>query len=332
MKHLRFSEGTVWNRLQVVGVARRFPQILEALARGRISFSVAGSLAAKLTNENVDELLKLSEGKSTREVRALLASLDPQPAVRPAIAKRAQPIARGGPNNDSTVAPRDVFGAAPDAPSRGKLEPAELEHFNFRFVGSRELKVKLQRFAEVLSVENPEQNMAKVFERALEIALHHRDPKCRAERRARAETQPPPAEVRDDQLQPGTPPAGAAAENSRSRYVPIVLRDKVLERASHRCEYRSPDGRRCTARTALQIDHVVPYARGGQTTPENLRVLCRPHNLFAAEQAFGRGFVDAQIERQRGVRVRSQSASSRQAVRPPAPEVTPRPAARTAAV
>ena len=44
---------------------------------------------------------------------------------------------------------------------------------------------------------------------------------------------------------------------------------------------------RCTARAGLEIDHVRPYAKGGSSGEENLRVLCRGHNLLSAAREFG---------------------------------------------
>ncbi|NUM89448.1 MAG: HNH endonuclease, partial [Bdellovibrionales bacterium] len=41
------------------------------------------------------------------------------------------------------------------------------------------------------------------------------------------------------------------------------------------------------SRYALEIDHRVPRAHGGTSTPENLRLLCRSCNQRAAIQAFG---------------------------------------------
>ncbi len=41
----------------------------------------------------------------------------------------------------------------------------------------------------------------------------------------------------------------------------------------------------------MQLDHVVPRARGGGSTVENLRCLCEAHNLAAARVAFGDGWM-----------------------------------------
>ncbi|MGZ3698894.1 MAG: HNH endonuclease [Bdellovibrionota bacterium] len=46
-------------------------------------------------------------------------------------------------------------------------------------------------------------------------------------------------------------------------------------------------GRRCESRYALEIDHILPVAHGGSHAPENLRVLCRAHNLQQAVEKLG---------------------------------------------
>ncbi|HET9555072.1 MAG TPA: HNH endonuclease [Anaeromyxobacteraceae bacterium] len=39
------------------------------------------------------------------------------------------------------------------------------------------------------------------------------------------------------------------------------------------------------------MDHVLPAARGGPSTIDNLRVLCRFHNDLAARQVFGEAWM-----------------------------------------
>ncbi len=42
-----------------------------------------------------------------------------------------------------------------------------------------------------------------------------------------------------------------------------------------------------------------PYAKGGSSGEENLRVLCRGHNLLCASQEFGAEFMRGKIEGRR---------------------------------
>ncbi|MGZ3695759.1 MAG: HNH endonuclease [Bdellovibrionota bacterium] len=56
-----------------------------------------------------------------------------------------------------------------------------------------------------------------------------------------------------------------------------------------RCSYKDPQtGRICGGTFLPQEDHIHPRALGGSDKPENLRPLCRAHNILVAEHAFGR--------------------------------------------
>lgn len=72
-----------------------------------------------------------------------------------------------------------------------------------------------------------------------------------------------------------------------SRHIPRPIRDEVMLRDGQRCTSFGKNGRRCTARNNLQIDHIKPYALGGTHEPENLRVLCAAHNRHEARKIFG---------------------------------------------
>ena len=58
-----------------------------------------------------------------------------------------------------------------------------------------------------------------------------------------------------------------------------------------RCTFVSADGHRCTERAFLEMDHRQPYAKGGRSTADNVRLHCRAHNSHQAELAFGRDFM-----------------------------------------
>jgi len=49
----------------------------------------------------------------------------------------------------------------------------------------------------------------------------------------------------------------------------------------------------------LEIDHILPQAKGGASTVDNLRVRCRAHNRLAAEEEFGVLFIEQKIEERR---------------------------------
>ena len=42
----------------------------------------------------------------------------------------------------------------------------------------------------------------------------------------------------------------------------------------------------------MQLDHIVPKARGGKPVIGNLRLLCAPHNKLAAHQKLGHALMN----------------------------------------
>ena len=87
-------------------------------------------------------------------------------------------------------------------------------------------------------------------------------------------------------------------EQKRTRHVPAKIRDAVFKRDGGKCAFVGTNGKRCNSTWGLQIDHIEPFARGGGNTADNLRLLCARHNRFAAEQVYGKGFMEEHYQRE----------------------------------
>lgn len=59
----------------------------------------------------------------------------------------------------------------------------------------------------------------------------------------------------------------------KSRYIPAHLKREVFEKAQYKCSWPS-----CSSVYGLEVDHIKPVSEGGQTSRDNLRLLCRHHN------------------------------------------------------
>ncbi len=312
---LRLGKGAVWNRTQIAGISRRFPQILEHLAEGKSSLSSLGVLAAHLSEENVEGLLEQAEGKTKEEVKEIVAALRPKPAAEPMI--RRKPAARSleSPQRPSDGAAEPVQLERPfsrvesESPKLvGNIEVASPGVYNFRFSAGKEFKEKFERLAEVLGIEGAVRRMPEILEKALDLALEKKDPKKKLQRREKREATRSKTPLDEaglktplDEAGLKTPldEAGVAKRregHERSRYTPSSVRERRMDDAGYQCEYTGPDGVRCTARVGLEIDHIVPHAKGGSSGEENLRVLCRGHNLLLAEREFGEEFMRGKIE------------------------------------
>jgi len=128
----------------------------------------------------------------------------------------------------------------------------------------------------------------------------------------------------------GVKPASAApAPTVRGRGIPKPLRRFVSERDGGRCAFVGTDGHRCESTRQLEIDHIQPIALGGETKPENLRLLCRPHNQFEAERVLGKDHVAKKREFALRERARDKAAAkasvARAQARGAAPKSTTKP-------
>ena len=103
-----------------------------------------------------------------------------------------------------------------------------------------------------------------------------------------------------DPLTPDPWPESSSSSNRkrRRRYSAAVAR-AVFIRDGEQCSYVSREGRRCSARWCLELDHVDPWAVGGEGTIDNLRLRCRAHNQRYARQYFGTSRVEAAVRHSR---------------------------------
>ena len=87
-----------------------------------------------------------------------------------------------------------------------------------------------------------------------------------------------------------TETSAAKAGCVTGRAIPAAVKREVWRRDRGRCRYVDrASGRRCGSQHLLQIDHVVPYARGGAAEPNNLRLPCAAHHRYRhAGAGFGR--------------------------------------------
>jgi hypothetical protein len=292
VERLKMSEDEAGRRLAAARIARKFPAIYQLLAQGKLSVSVIGLLKHHLTADNHAELLAAVAGQSFRQAEALLAARFPSPDAADLIRKlplRApSPVTAGlepAPRSESPATSR--VNSKPGLPpervrmhvNRGLMQPLSADNYKIQFTAERPLKEKLELARDLMAHANPDRSLAVVFERALDLLI------ADLKKKRFAETS-----------RPHSVHSNAVANDARSnRRVTNAVRREVVEQGGLGCSYVDDEGRRCGARALLEFDHVEPHARGGSSGPENLRVLCRAHNKFSAELAYGKEHIRAAI-------------------------------------
>lgn len=59
-------------------------------------------------------------------------------------------------------------------------------------------------------------------------------------------------------------------KSNRSRYIPSSVRVSALHRDGYKCVFCG----RSAKQIQLEVDHIVPFSKGGSNEPSNLQTLC----------------------------------------------------------
>jgi 5-methylcytosine-specific restriction endonuclease McrA len=85
-----------------------------------------------------------------------------------------------------------------------------------------------------------------------------------------------------------TRPRPSQAVIAGSRAIRAAVQRAVWHRDGGQCAFVAGTGRRCDERSYLEYHHaIVPFARGGEATVDNIALRCRAHNEYEAELLFG---------------------------------------------
>ncbi|MFN0063190.1 MAG: HNH endonuclease [Myxococcaceae bacterium] len=284
---LRMSEATAFRRLQAVRLSRWCPEIVPAIEDGKLCFSTLTEVSKVVTPDNWKEVLPRFFGASKRQAETLVAEMLPGAAtpkgdvivpmrsLSPVKVKKDESAkvqsgesARwgmfGGSSQGEVAASTREDGACPPGETGGWAEAADgtrtppprvaTPMHRIHFTASEKFVQKRQKAKDALAHRVDTSQLEAVLDAALEALL---------EKEAKR------------------PRAGVSQAAKR----------EVQQRDEGQCQWPLLQGAVCGEKRFLQIDHVIPKARGGDGATDNLRLLCARHNREAAKQAFGEVWV-----------------------------------------
>ncbi|ACL66948.1 HNH nuclease [Anaeromyxobacter dehalogenans 2CP-1] len=311
-RELGLSAGAAQYRKTAAELINRFPAVVAALRDGKLCLSSVCELAKVVTTDNCAEVLPRFYGLSSRDAAAVAAGIRPveNPPRRevvvpvravsaPAavVAPTAEPILFRAPEpkapSRAEVAAREESARSEPVAESARSEPVEMrgatltakpssvdwldgESARMHLTVSKTFLKKLDAARDALSHSMPGVSRENVLEAALDELLAQRA-------RRKGLTAKPQKTVRP----------------SRPDHVPAHVRREVWARDGGRCTFPLPSGEPCGSTHQLELDHVVPLARGGASTADNLRIRCRGHNLEEARRVLGDGLMDAYVPRGR---------------------------------
>ena len=255
---LKLDQGQVWVRSQTAGMALDYPLVLELIAQGELTLTSASLIAPVINQDNADEIFERCRGKSKREVEEVLVCYQPKAELKPSIKPAQRDLfSKVGAVSQEIVTSSPVI---TQQLKKAEIKPVNENRFNFKFSASASLKKKIEQLAQLLNLD-PVGDLERVLEFATEVAIKEKTEKQIKEKKG-------------------------AKPKVIKRKPPQAVKRLVFKRAGYQCEQKGPDGRRCTAKYNLQIDHIRPWALNGDHSLLNLRILCKAHNLYKSRRDF----------------------------------------------
>jgi hypothetical protein len=329
VQQLGFSEDEACRRIEAARLMRRFPSIYAHLEKGALTLTVLGLLKPHLTDENQEDLFAGVSGANVRRAKEWLAERFPQPDVPSAIRKLPEravssplltstlqsasvPMPKrkecdgadrsavatdsmnGSSSNIAGAGILDSNAAAPAStastritegsalPRQGqarsvRVEPLSRDRFLVKLTADRSLKDKLELARDLMLHKNPSGDLAVVIERGLDLLI---------------------ADIKRTKFAESARPRNKRPK-SRRRYVDAATRRGVTARDGMQCSFIAADGKRCESRAFLEFDHRTPAGCGGESQTQNVRILCRAHNLLAARDVYGSARVNQAVSARR---------------------------------
>ena len=283
---LHLSEAETYLRITAARAARQHPELLEMLRDGRLHLSAIVKLAPVLTKANREEVLARSVHRSKRQIEELVAEIAPKSDVPTVVRKLPQRREKTPPTPgpelrlDRVVAP---LAPAPKPAQSAQLQPLSPARYKITFTAGAELHEMLGRLKGLMRSSVPDGDLATLIEDAVREKLE------RLEAKRFGKTGNPRKSLEETETSPS------------SRTIPAAVRRTVYERDGNQCRFESEDGRRCTQRDNLEFHHDNPFGRDGDHSPENIHLVCRIHNLYLAEQDYGKAVIEQ--HRRSGTRV-----------------------------
>jgi 5-methylcytosine-specific restriction endonuclease McrA len=316
---LHLSEHESYTRIAVARASRRYPRLLAMLADGRLHLSGIVRLVPHLTDANCEHILACATHLTKNQIEELVAEIAPKPDVPATVIKLPQRVetsaelGRSRADLNLGAGPGEIGqggGATPaaiekpatkengvshgtrsgtswavpvergldrvasvarcEAPARSPepaaaVTPLSPGRYKVQFTASAELRDKLERLRALTR-----EDLVTVVEAAVTERL------ARLEAKRFALAKSPRKSLDETDTRPS------------SRYIPAAVRRLVRRRDGGRCTFVTRKGVRCTERRGLEFHHRRPYGHGGGHSPENVCLLCRQHNVYAAELDYGK--------------------------------------------
>lgn len=295
----RYSESAAYRRIQAARLSQRFPDIIPLIKKGELNLMTLSLIAPHLKEENKEKIFPQVFKKSTRAVEYFISSFSQKQDQKQEMMRDKIRILSP---MTSEIRKMDMPEKSKDLDLFSKENPAQTaqnfttsagsnpieRRVKIEFCAKESLAKKIERAKEVLRHKYPQGKLEDIFEEAMELLLEKKDPERKIKRIEEKEFHG--TKENRETLRNGDKDDREVNKDSKkqTRYIPQSIQREVYKRDEGKCSYVSRDGKPCGERNFLELDHLRPWALGGDHTFENLELLCRAHNQWRKEKTFGK--------------------------------------------
>jgi hypothetical protein len=263
VRRLNMSEGTAYLRLASARLVRDYPMLAARIESGDLNLSTLVRLRHHLTSDNVEELVDAVRGMSKRQVIEFLIARTARTSDVPTASKIRKLPKMKKANAIAPTRERDI-------------EPVAEMLYRLGLTLDRAERDELLHVRDMLMHRNPGGDLKGVVMTAVRAL------RANLEREIHATTARPAHRTTGPTL-------------AKANRIPARVRREVFARDGHQCTYTNAKGERCPGTQFLELDHIVSPHHGGTNEATNVRVRCRAHNIWHAENVFGKAYVREKI-------------------------------------
>lgn len=261
LNELRYSAASAQRRISSMRLLKELPSLEKKIEEGTLNLSTLSQAQSFFRQEKISQKSQIKNSQDKIELLKSLENKSAREVEKVLISKSSEPI---------KLIPEIVR-----AVSQTQSE--------IKFLVESELLKEIEELRNLLAHSHPGASIKEILIYSVKNTLKALRPKDMVAKKAK-------------NLLPTLKPKVTPLKISR--YIPANVKREVWARDRGECTYKNQEtGKKCACKYGLEYDHIQPYALGGESTEENLRLRCKAHNQWTAIQTFGQSKMSSFVPR-----------------------------------
>lgn len=281
VRELGYSEDSAYRRINAMRLIKSLPEVESKIKQGSITLAGAAKIQRFIRNQERENFF------IKKQMFANSAMLDKNLTERDMMSSAIKLDSRKDKlewiktleNKSLQHIEKEIIKLNPESVPHEKVRQLTENKIELKLIIDEELKAQLDQLKNFLSHKNPSMSYQELIKYLAQMGLQKLN---LATKNSTADTI---GSIPDKKLQRNV--SGLTRKlASNSRYISSTIKERVFIRDRGSCSYSDPmTKRQCNSKHLLQYDHRYPLSLGGETSVENLRLLCFQHHKYVTDNA-----------------------------------------------